>query len=101
MIEKMLYYGELNYLNYFIRKSKVKTGSIPEDVKDPKHVSYVQEKYAKEAIFWLLSKTPHSIQEVSNHFGISKELTEHLVDELIKEQLVVKLFSCPTRYKRC
>lgn len=53
-----------------------------------------------EAIVWLLSKMPHSTQEVSQHFGISNEITQHLIDKLIKEHLVVKVVSCPTRYKR-
>ncbi|WP_418791598.1 hypothetical protein [Phosphitispora sp. TUW77] len=87
-------------LKYLFLNLKVKTGSIAKEVTDPQYVSHTQKKHAKDAIVWLLSKMPHSTEEVADHFGMSNELAKHLLDELISGDMVDKAKGYPTRYKR-
>jgi hypothetical protein len=64
---------------------------ILEDIKHPCNIGEKKKRFCKKAIVWLLSKTPHSIWEIADHFEISPELVQHLITELIANKRVVKL----------
>lgn len=58
-------------------------GYLPNDIINPHELSYSQISSAKKAILWLLSKAPHTIDEVAGHFALSPELVQFLITELI------------------
>lgn len=70
---------------------KKKPGYILEDIKHPCNIGKVKKRFCKKAIVWLLSKAPHSVREIADHFEISPELVQNLLLELIANKRVVKL----------
>lgn len=70
---------------------KKKPGYILEDIKHPCNIGKVKKRFCKKAIVWLLSKAPHSVREIADHFEISPELVQNLLLELIANNRVVKL----------
>lgn len=72
-------------------QSQTKTDYIPKDIEELSELGYFQKKQAQKAIRWLLSKAPHSVDEIADHFEISPKLVEDLLKELTKANLVVKL----------
>lgn len=70
---------------------KKEPGYIVEDIKHPDNLGGKKKRFCIKAIYWLLTKTSHSIQEIADHFEISPELVDIFVTELIADQRVVKL----------
>jgi len=70
---------------------KKKPGYILEDIKHPCNIGKVKRRFCKNAIFWLVSKAPHSVREIADHFELSPELVESLLSELISRKRVAKL----------
>lgn len=73
-----------------LRRGKT-SGYIFEDIKHPCTIGRRKKKFCKNAIVWLLSKTPHSIWEIADHFEISPQLVISLISKLIRSGQVVKL----------
>lgn len=82
--------------NYIITVSTTSPGKVNEDNYLPKEiinlhgVSYTQKRSAKRAILWLLSKATHSIDEIAEHFELSPDLVNSLVQELIQAGKLTK-----------
>lgn len=70
---------------------KKKPGYILDDIKHPCNIGKVKKRFCKNAIFWLISKAPHSEREIADHFEISPELVQCLLLELITTKRVKKL----------
>lgn len=75
-----------------------KTNYIPKDILDISKIGYFKKRQAKKAIRWLLSKAPHSVEEIADHFEISRELVKGLLTELTKDNLVVNVSRYSSRY---
>ncbi|MDA8234968.1 MAG: hypothetical protein M0Z31_09255 [Clostridia bacterium] len=71
---------------------------INEEIKDISQLGYVKKKRAKKAISWLLSKAPHSVPEIADHFDMSPELVKGLLEELMKANLVVRVPGSSNKY---
>lgn len=80
----------INSWDLFLQ-SQNKTDYIPKDIKEISQLGYLKKKRALKAIWWLLSKAPHSVDELADHFEISHELAKGLIEELAKANLVVKV----------
>jgi predicted HTH transcriptional regulator len=50
-----------------------------------------QREAAKKAIEWLVSKAAHTIEEIAEHFDVTSELVELIVD-LLKEEKRVYIY---------
>ncbi len=61
---------------------------LPMYINDPKKVSKSQMNCAKEAILWLLSKTPHTVYEIAEHYALSPELVKFLIEELVRSGML-------------
>lgn len=57
-------------------------GFLPKDLIYPSNISYEQKTSAKKAILWLLTKAPHNVNEIADHFAMSPELVKSLMQEL-------------------
>lgn len=68
------------------------------NIDNPSGVSRTQKKSAKKAIFWLLSKAPHTIDEIADHFGLSPEVVESLITEFIRSGKLTR-DTDPLRYR--
>lgn len=62
-----------------------KTNYIPKDIEEVSKISNIQKKQAKKAIRWLLSKVPHSVDEIAEHFEFSPELVKVLLKDLTRD----------------
>lgn len=63
---------------------------LPKDTIFSSSISRSQKTSAKKAILWLLSKAPHTVDEIADHFGISAVLVKFLMEELICSGQIVK-----------
>lgn len=72
-------------------QSQSKTEYINEDIRDISELSRTKKRRAKKAICWLLSKSSHSVIEIADHFYMSPELVNGLIEELTKNNLVVQV----------
>lgn len=79
-------------------RSEDKTQHITENMKNISELGYFKKKRAKKAICWLLSKAPHTVDEIADHFEISPELVKDLIEELSEVNLVVKIPGRTTKY---
>lgn len=59
-----------------------KTNYIPKDIGELSQISSYKKNQAQKAIRWLLSKAPHSVDEIAEHFEISPELARALLVDL-------------------
>ena len=75
-----------------------KTNYIPIDIHDISKIGDFKKRGAKKAICWLLSKAPHSGEEIADHFVISRELVKGLLTELTKANLVVNVSMHSSKY---
>jgi predicted transcriptional regulator len=66
-------------------------GYILEKVKRPSDIGRAERDSCIRAIIWQLSKAPHSIEEIADHFEISPELVKTFLTELIATKRVVRL----------
>ncbi len=84
----------------FVAYSKFgkKPDYILNKIKHPGNIGKLKKTCAKRAILWLLSKAPHSVKEIADHFEISPELIKFFIGELIADKKVVKLEES-SRYK--
>lgn len=89
----------LDYMWHLIPGPKTRAEYIPSDVVTSYKISLTQKTSAKKAILWLLSKAPHTITEIADHFEMSTKLVECLLEELIKSGLVKKGQGSPRRYR--
>lgn len=84
----------MNAANYFtqieLKNLNGRTELISEDLVDLRNISYTKKKQAEEAIMWLLSKAPHSVEEIADHFCLSPDLVKHILDPLTDELAVVE-----------
>lgn len=71
---------------------------LPNDIINPHQLSYSQKKSVKKAILWLLSKTPHTVGEVADHFALSPELVKSLMTEFIRSGKLI-IDKDPLRYR--
>ena len=78
---------------------KSKSQYIPNDVVDCYNISSTQKNSAKRAIIWLLSKAPHSVEEIADHFEMTPQLVGHLIEELHDVKLVTRDTSNAQRFK--
>lgn len=62
------------------RVSRKQENYISQDVE----INRSQKASAKEAILWLLSRGPHSEEDISEHFGLAPEVVAMIVREMIK-----------------
>jgi len=62
--------------------------NISKDVVDPGEIGERKLMSAKRAIIWLLTKSPHSVEELADHFEISPKLVSYLLKELVSEEVV-------------
>lgn len=62
-------------------------------------ISYTQKRVTQKAILWLLSKAPHTVEEISDHFEISSELVKYLIMKLTKANLVIEEYGSVPRYQ--
>lgn len=75
------------------------TGLTSRHVWESKCICPAFKQDAIEAIAWLLSKTPHSTEEVADHFDLPIELVEKLIEEMTQNNLALQVSGCPVRYK--
>jgi predicted transcriptional regulator len=76
---------------YINLRWKKQPGYILEKVKRPSDIGRKKRDFCIKAIIWLLSKAPHSVEEIADHFEISPELVKSLLAELIANKRVVRL----------
>ncbi|MDT3701140.1 MAG: transposase family protein [Thermincola sp.] len=80
--------------NYFtkiqLKNLNGKTDLISEEIIDLRTISFTKKKQAEEAIMWLLSKAPHSVEEIADHFCLSPDLVKHILDPLVAKLAVVE-----------
>lgn len=63
---------------------------VPKDILSPNRISNLQKNSAKKAIVWLLSKASHSVNEIAEHFELSPELVNLLIQELVRSGMLNK-----------
>lgn len=68
--------------------NKTKANYIPSSITLPKELSENQSEAAKKAIEWLVTKAPHTFDEIAEHFDITNELVSALVKILKSEERV-------------
>lgn len=83
--------------NYCLGR-KTRSQYISSDVVDTYNISNTQKISAKKAIVWLLSKAPHTVAELADHFEMSPELVNHLLEELLVNKTIQKKHGRPERY---
>lgn len=71
---------------------------IPINIQDISMVGFGKKRRAKKAICRLLSITPHSTDEIADHFEMSPELVKALLLELTKANLVVTVPGVSPKY---
>lgn len=80
--------------NYFTKKQlknlNGKTDLISEQIIDLRTISFTKKMQAEEAIMWLLSKAPHSVEEIADHFCLSPDLVKHILDPFVAKLAVVE-----------
>lgn len=69
------------------------------NIDHPFQISEFQKYAARKAIVWLLSKAAHSVEEIAEHYGLSTQLAEYLLDELASENCIIKEEGCSRSYK--
>lgn len=72
---------------------------IAKDILNPIKLRKETKKEAIKAILWLLSKSPHSLEEIADHFDLSPQLINKLLNELVKANLVVKSNNDSSRFE--
>jgi predicted transcriptional regulator len=90
-----LYDGK--YAASFSRKQN-KDDYLPKDIDNSSGATKTQKKSAKKAIYWLLAKAPHTIDEIADHFGMSSEMVKSLIIEFIRSGKLTK-DTDPLRYR--
>jgi DNA-binding CsgD family transcriptional regulator len=76
--------GKITIIMPIYSEKKNMDNFLPKDIINLRGISYIQKKSAKKAILWLLSKSPHSIEEIAEHFALSPELVNFLIQELMR-----------------
>lgn len=71
---------------------------IPIDIQDISTLGFNKKRRAKKAIRRLLFITPHSAEEIADHFEMSPELVKALLFELAKANFVVKVAGNSIKY---
>lgn len=80
----MAAYKSLSQLTWSILSSrKTKSNYIPPSSTSIDELTDGQRESAKKAIEWLISKAPHTVNEIAEHFEMSTVLVAVLVSELI------------------
>lgn len=87
------------YLWNLCKGLKTRAEYIPTNVEDPCKISSTQRNSAKKAITWLLSKSPHSVEEIADHFELSPQLVGSLLEELIDANYVARESLRSARYE--
>ena len=72
------------------KSSKEKMDLISVELTDFRCISGTKQRDAEKAIKWLLSKAPHSVEEIADHFYLSTDLVKHILDPLVAELAVVE-----------
>ena len=57
-------------------------GFLPKDIIYPNNINNLQKTSAKKDIQWLLTKAPHNVDEIADHFAMSPDLVKYLMKEL-------------------
>lgn len=78
----------ITFWNFYSYK-ETQADYIPKDIKDPSKLGNPETNIAQKAILWLLSKAPHTVDEIADHFEISPELVKYLIKDLTAAKLVV------------
>lgn len=91
--------SNLTYIWNLCKGFKTRADYIPDNVEDPYNISTTQKNAAKDAIAWLLSKAPHSAEEIADHYAMSPQLVSHLLEELEEVDYVTKESVSSLRYK--
>lgn len=63
----------------------------------PNGIGDRKKKHAEKAVIWLLSKMPHSVKEIADHYDLSPKLVKYFLNRHAAELTVVK--GKPLRYK--
>lgn len=71
---------------------------IPINIQDISIIGFKKKRRAKKAIRWLLSITPHSAEEIADHFEMSPELVKALLMELTNANLVANVPGDSSKY---
>lgn len=83
-------YKNLSQLSWSILSSrKTKSNYIPNDSDLVDKITHNQKESAKKAIEWLVSKSPHNINDIAEHFDMSPVLVAILVCELIRDNRLI------------
>ncbi|MCL6560213.1 MAG: helix-turn-helix domain-containing protein [Firmicutes bacterium] len=61
-------------------------------------VNRSQKAYAKDAIIWLLARSPHTEVEISEHFGLPREVVSMIANELVKSGRIIRLSDSPSLF---
>ncbi len=91
-------HSDLTYLWHLCKGLKSRAEYIPNNVESHYHISSNQKSSAKKAITWLLSKAPHTAEEIADHFEMSPCLITHLLEELKDANCVIKESVRSNRY---
>lgn len=85
-----MYMADIIIFRESLLKSQNKADYISSSITDPTKIDSTQKRITKKAILWLLSKGPHTIEEISDHFEISSELVTYLIEELTAADFLIK-----------
>lgn len=86
-------------VNKYLEKEN-RADYLPKDIVNPRALSYSQRKSAKKAILWLLSKAPHTVDEIAEHFALSPELIKVLLQEITRSGMLTS-DTDTLRYRAC
>lgn len=92
-------HSNFTYLWNMCKGLKTRAEYIPTHVEDPCKISSNQRNSAKRAITWLLSKSPHSVEEIADHFELSPQLVGSLMEELVYANYVTRESLRSDRYE--
>ena len=84
---------------WYYHQTETRTDFISPDIIDISILCIGKKRQTKKAIYWLLSKAPHSIEEIAEHFGFSNELVKGFIDELLTSKLVCNFGGDSHRFK--
>lgn len=67
-----------------LQEKKNEIDYLPQNIDNPRQLSYSKKQSAQKAILWLLSKAPHTVDEVAEHFALSPELARSLIKKYVR-----------------
>lgn len=91
-------YQGLTYITSLCFGRKTSDKYIHTQERDPFNLSSTKKQNTKTAIVWLLSKAPHSVGEIADHFAINPKLVTRLLGELLEKGTIKKKRGNPIRY---